>query len=160
MPLHTEILRTRVDVRSVVHAHPAAVVALDLAGERVRPVVGSFDIPGTRLAAGGVPVYARGVLVNDRAIAGEMVRAMGDRPVVIMRGHGLTTTAASVEEAVLRAISVNRLVQLSLAVVVAGGMLVDLAEEDLAGLPDLGGSFHLAAAWRHEIARTNRALRP
>ncbi len=152
LPLHTEVLRTRPDVAAVVHAHPPAVVAADLAGLAIRPVVGAFDMPGTKLAAAGVPVYPRGVLVRDRRLAGEMVAAMGDRPVVLLRGHGLTSTGRSVEEAVLSALSVDRLARLELAVVAAGGTLVDLPAEDLAELPDLGAGFNHATAWRHELA--------
>lgn len=66
LPLHTEVLRRRPDVEVVVHAHPADVVAADLAGISIRPIVGAFDIPGTQLAAGGVPVYPRGVLIRTR----------------------------------------------------------------------------------------------
>jgi 3,4-dihydroxyphthalate decarboxylase len=153
LPLHTEVLRVRPEVSAVVHAHPAAVVAADLAGLAIRPIVGAFDIPGTRLAAGGVPVHPRGVLVRDRRLAAAMVADMGDRPVVLLRGHGLTSAAGSVPEAVLQAIAVDGLASLSLAVVSAGGTLRDLAAEDLAELPDLGGALNLATAWRHELAR-------
>ncbi|HEV7825196.1 MAG TPA: class II aldolase/adducin family protein [Mycobacteriales bacterium] len=153
LPLHVEVLRARPDVESVVHAHPPAVVAADLAGLAIRPIVGSFDIPGTKMAAGGVPVYPRGVLVRNRRLALEMVAALGDRPVVLLRAHGLTSTGASVPEAVLRAISVDRIARLSLDVVSAGGTLADLPPEDLAELPDLGGPFNLDTAWRHELAR-------
>jgi 3,4-dihydroxyphthalate decarboxylase len=41
-----------------------------------------------------------------------MVEAMGDRPVVLLRGHGLTSTGADVPEAVLRAVSVDQLARL------------------------------------------------
>jgi 3,4-dihydroxyphthalate decarboxylase len=153
LPLHTEVLRARPDVQAVVHAHPAAVVAADLAGIGIRPIVGAFDMPGTKLAAGGVPVYPRGVLVRNRRLAGEMVAAMGRRPVVLLRGHGLTSTGESVEEAVLRAVSVDQIARLSLTVVTAGGTLRDLPDEDLAELPDLGGRFNVGTAWRHELAR-------
>jgi ribulose-5-phosphate 4-epimerase/fuculose-1-phosphate aldolase len=153
LPLHTEVLRARPEVSSVVHAHPPAVVAADLAGLAVRPIVGAFDIPGMRLAAGGVPVYPRGVLVRNRKLAAEMVAALGERPVVVLRGHGLTSAAESVEQAVLQAVSVDTLSRLSLAVVSAGGTLVDLPAEDVAELPDLGGSFNTQTAWRHELAR-------
>lgn len=153
LPLHTEVLRARPEVQAVVHAHPAAVVAADLAGIGIRPIVGAFDMPGTKLAAGGVPVYPRGVLVRNRRLAGEMVAAMGRRPVVLLRGHGLTSTGESVEEAVLRAISVDQIARLSLTVVTAGGTLRDLPEEDLAELPDLGGRFNVGTAWRHELGR-------
>jgi 3,4-dihydroxyphthalate decarboxylase len=53
----------------------------------------------------------------------------------------------------LRAVSVTRLARLSLDVVQAGGTLVDLPEEDMAELPDLGSSFNEDTAWRHELAR-------
>jgi ribulose-5-phosphate 4-epimerase/fuculose-1-phosphate aldolase len=157
LPLHTEVLRARADVDTVVHAHPPAVVAADLAGLAIRPIVGAFDIPGTRLAAGGVPVYRRGVLVRDRRLAAEMVEALGDRPVVVLRAHGLTSTGTSVQEAVLRAVSVDGIARLSLDIAKAGGHLVDLPARDLGELPDLGGSFNLDTAWRHEMARLGSA---
>jgi 3,4-dihydroxyphthalate decarboxylase len=153
LPLHTEVLRTRPDVQAVVHAHPPAVVAADLAGLGIRPIVGAFDIPGTQLAAGGVPVYPRGVLIRDRRLAGEMVAAMGERPVVLLRGHGLTSAATGVEQAVLQALSVDRLAGLALRIASAGGRLVDLPAADLAELPDLGSGFTVATAWRHELAQ-------
>ncbi|WP_371572945.1 class II aldolase/adducin family protein [Streptomyces sp. NBC_01314] len=153
LPLHTEILRTRPEVASVVHAHPPAVVAADLAGLGIRPVVGAFDIPGTRLAARSVPVYPRGVLISERRLAAEMVAALGDQDAVVLRGHGLTSTGTGVPEAVLRAISVDTIARVSLDVVTAGGTLRDLPEEDMRELPDLGGSFNNDTAWRHEMAR-------
>ncbi|MEW1962702.1 class II aldolase/adducin family protein [Microbacterium sp. NPDC077644] len=153
LPLHAEVLRSRTDVRAVVHAHPARTVAADLAGLQIRPIVGAFDIPGARLAAGGVPVYRRGVLVRDRRLAQEMVDAMGDRPIVLLRGHGITSAAPSVEQAVLQAISVDILAALSLQIVGAGGTLQDLPAADMSELPDLGAGFNTGFAWRHELAR-------
>lgn len=153
LPLHTAVLRTRPDVVSVVHAHPPQVVAADLAGITIRPIVGAFDIPGTRLAAGGVPVYPRGVLVRNDRLGAEMAEAMGERPVVVLRGHGLTSAAATVEQAVLQAVSVDAIAGLSLQVTAAGGKLVDLPEEDMSELPDLGAGFNTGTAWRHELAR-------
>ena len=152
LPLHTEVLRRRPDVRAVVHAHPPAVVAADLAGIAIRPIIGAFDIPGARLAQAGVPVYPRGVLVRDRRLAAEMVDALGDRAVVLLRGHGLTSTGGTVPEAVLRARSVDAIARMSLAVVGAGGTLRDLPDRDLAELPDLGAAFDETTAWRHELS--------
>ncbi len=153
LPLHTEVLRRRPDVSAVVHAHPPAVVAADLAGLGFRPIIGAYDMPGAKLAAGGVPVYPRGVLIRNDRLATEMVAAMGTRPVVVLRGHGLTSSGGSVADAVLRAISVDQIARLSLTIASSGGTLRDLPEEDMAELPDLGGGFNLATAWRHELAR-------
>jgi 3,4-dihydroxyphthalate decarboxylase len=153
LALHVEVLRAQPDVAAVVHVHPPAVVAADLAGLAIRPIVGAFDMPGAKLAAGGVPVYPRGVLVRNRELAVEMVTAMGDRPVVLLRGHGLTSSGRSVQEAVLRAISVDTLARLSLQIRSAGGQLADLPPADLAELPDLGPGFNEGVAWRHEVSR-------
>ncbi|WP_035747625.1 class II aldolase/adducin family protein [Arthrobacter sp. CAL618] len=153
LPLHTELLRRRPEVNAVVHAHPPQVVAADLAGIAIRPIVGAFDIPGARLAAGGVPVYQRGVLVRNHTLAGEMLDSMGARPVVLLRGHGLTSAAKTVEQAVLQALSVNVLADLAIRISSAGGHLIDLSDSDLAELPDLGGTFNTGTAWRHELAR-------
>ncbi|QRP49473.1 class II aldolase/adducin family protein [Amycolatopsis sp. FDAARGOS 1241] len=153
LPLHTEVLRTDPAVTAVVHAHPPAVVAADLAGLAIRPIIGAYDIPGAHLAAGGVPVYPRGVLVRNRTLAGEMVAAMAGRPVVLLRGHGLTSSGGSVQEAVLRAVSVDTIARMALSVVSAGGQLTDLPPEDLAELPDIGPAFNEGVAWSHELAR-------
>jgi ribulose-5-phosphate 4-epimerase/fuculose-1-phosphate aldolase len=157
LPLHTEVLRSRPEVRSVVHAHPFAVVAADLAGLAIRPILGAYDIPGAHLAAVGVPVHPRAVLVRDRRLAAEMVASMGDRPVVVLRGHGLTSTGENPAHAVLRAISVDTLARMALAVAGAGGTPVDLSDVDLAELPDLGSGFTETTAWRHELARLTGA---
>lgn len=157
LPLHAEVLRRQPEVSAVVHAHPPSVVAADLAGLGIRPIVGAFDIPGARLAAGGVPVYPRGVLIRTRPLAAEMADAMGTRPVVLLRGHGLTSSGSSVAEAVLRAVSVDQLARLALTIAAAGGQLRDLPEEDMAELPDLGAGFNLGTAWRHELARLGEA---
>ena len=82
-----------------------------------------------------------------------MADALGDKAVVVLRGHGLTSTGTTVEEAVLRAIGVDTLAGLSLAVTQAGGTLVDISPEDMAELPDLGSGLNTATAWRHELAR-------
>lgn len=153
LPLHLEVLRARPGVSAVVHAHPPAVIAADLAGLAIEPIVGAYDIPGARLAAEGVPVYPRGVLIRTPELAREMTRALGERPAVVLRGHGLTTTGATPEQAVLRAISVDSIARVSLAIAAAGGTPVALPAEELAHLPDLGSTFNEQVAWRHERAR-------
>lgn len=153
LPIHTETLRADPGHRSVAHLHPPAVVAADLAGITLRPIYGAYDIPGARLARGGVPVYPRAVLIRDASLGAEMVTAMGGRPVLICRGHGIVSAAASVQQAVLQAIGLERLARMSLSVRAAGGTLHEIDDADWADLPDLGAGFAVDAAWRHEVAR-------
>jgi ribulose-5-phosphate 4-epimerase/fuculose-1-phosphate aldolase len=153
LPIHVETMLANPEHGAVAHLHPPDVVAADLAGIQIRPIYGAFDIPGAWLARGGVPVYERAVLIRNSALGKEMVAAMGGASVVILRGHGITSAAGTIQQAVLQAISVDALARMSLRVRAAGGTLRDIDERDWDDLPDLGPGFNTDAAWRHEIAR-------
>ena len=56
LPIHVEVLRAHPDVQAVVHAHPPAVIAADLAGVPLLPLIGAYNIPAAKLAAEGIPV--------------------------------------------------------------------------------------------------------
>jgi ribulose-5-phosphate 4-epimerase/fuculose-1-phosphate aldolase len=153
LPVHVETMLADSRHRAVAHLHPPAVVAADLAGIQIRPIYGAHDIPGAWLARGGVPVYERAVLIRNSALGKEMVAAMRGRGVVICRGHGITSAATTVQQAVLQAISLDALARMSLRVGAAGGTLRDIDDADWEHLPDLGPGFTADAAWRHEVAR-------
>ncbi|MGO9227026.1 MAG: class II aldolase/adducin family protein [Mycobacterium sp.] len=153
LPIHVETMLADPRHRAVAHLHPPAVVAADLAGITIRPIYGAYDIPGAWLARDGVPVYQRAVLIRNSRLGREMVAAMRGRPVVICRGHGITSAAGTVAQAVLQAISVDELARMSLRVRAVGGTLRDIGDADWDELPDLGRSFTAEAAWRHEVAR-------
>ncbi|MGV0159916.1 class II aldolase/adducin family protein [Mycobacterium colombiense] len=153
LPIHVETMQADPGHVAVAHLHPPDVVAADLAGITIRPMYGAYDIPGAWLARGGVPVYERAVLIRNSRLGREMVAAMRGRPVVICRGHGITSAAATVQQAVLQAISLDALARMSLRVRAAGGTLRDIDDADWDDLPDLGFSFTAEAAWRHEVAR-------
>jgi len=153
LAIHVATLLADPRHRAVAHLHPPAVVAADLAGITIRPIYGAHDIPGAQLAREGVPVYERAVLIRNSLLGKEMVAAMRSRPVVICRGHGITSAAATVQQAVLQAISLDALARMALRVRSAGGTLRDIDERDWQDLPDLEPSFTVDAAWRHELAR-------
>ncbi len=153
LPIHVETMLADPRHRAVAHLHPPAVVAADLAGITIRPIYGAYDIPGAWLAHDGVPVYDRAVLIRNSRLGKEMVAAMRGRPVVICRGHGITSAAGTVQQAVLQAISLDALARMSLRVRAVGGTLRDIGDADWDELPDLGPSFTAEAAWRHEVAR-------
>ncbi|CNH85831.1 fliH protein [Mycobacterium tuberculosis] len=103
-----------------------------------------------------MPVYRRAVLIRNAGLGKEMVAAMRDAPVVILRGHGITSAANSIQQAVLQAISLDALARMSLQVRAAGGTLRDIDDADWDDLPDLGPAFTADAAWRHELARLDQ----
>lgn len=157
LPIHLACYRADPTTTAVVHAHPPAVVAADLAGVPLVPMVGAYNIPAARLAGGGIAVYPRAVLVNTDELGAEMVAAMAGRPVCVLRGHGVTTTGTSVEQAVARALAVDSLARMAARVVALGGMPTSLPSVDLDQLPDLGSGFNDELIWRHHEQRLAEA---
>jgi 3,4-dihydroxyphthalate decarboxylase len=152
-PIHLETLKQHPAIRCVVHAHPPAVVVAGLAGVPLVPMFGSYDIPAARLAAEGIPIYERSVLVRDAATADEMLAAMGRRPVCVLKGHGLVAVGATIAEAVLRTLAVDRLCRIALQIRAASGAMPKrIPEPDLNELPDLGSALNHESAWRFHLA--------
>jgi ribulose-5-phosphate 4-epimerase/fuculose-1-phosphate aldolase len=160
LPIHGELLRARPEVNAVVHAHPPAVLVCGVTGLELRPIFGAYNIPAMRMALDGVPVYSRSVLIRRPELAHEMIAVMGKRPICVLKGHGITVTGASVEQAVVRALNLNALAEVTLAVARAGGRVDAVPAEDVAELPDLGSAFNDLAVWRYHLAKARRqALR-
>jgi ribulose-5-phosphate 4-epimerase/fuculose-1-phosphate aldolase len=156
LPIHGELLRARPEVNAVVHAHPPAVLVCGVAGLELRPVFGAYDIPAMRMALEGIPVYPRSVLISRPELAHEMIAAMGDRPVCVLKGHGVTVIGDSVEQAVVRALSLNRLAAVTLEIARSGGRAEPIPAEDVAELPDLGSAFNDLSVWHHHVAKARR----
>ncbi len=156
LPIHAEILRARPDVDAVVHCHPPSVLLAGLEGVPLRPVFGAYNIPAARLALDGVPVYPRSVLVRRPELGREVAAALGAASVLVLRGHGIATVGSgphAVEQAVGRALALDVLARVSLESARLGGRAVELPPEDVAELPDLGGSFNDVMLFRHHLAR-------
>jgi ribulose-5-phosphate 4-epimerase/fuculose-1-phosphate aldolase len=86
-----------------------------------------------------------------------MLDAMGDRPVCVLRGHGLTAIGASVEQAIVRALAVDDLARMLVRVAQLGAVPTPLPAEDLSELPDLGSGFNEDLIWRHHEQRLRDA---
>ena len=156
LPIHAEVLRARPDVDAVVHCHPPSVLMAGLEGVPLRPVFGAYHIPAARMALDGVPVYPRSVLVRRPDLGREVAAALGAAPVLVMRGHGITAVGSgphAVEQAVVRALSLDVLARVSLESARLGGRAPELSPEDVAELPDLGGAFNDVMLFRHHLAR-------
>jgi len=153
LPIHGELLRARPRVGAVVHAHPPAVLLCGVAELPLRPVFGAYNIPAMRMALDGVPVYPRSVLIRRPELAAEMLAAMGDRPVCVLRGHGITVAGETVRQAVVRALNLNALATVTVELARLGRVVPEIPAEDVAELPDLGSSFNDEAVWRYHVAK-------
>ncbi|HUZ21982.1 MAG TPA: class II aldolase/adducin family protein [Acidimicrobiales bacterium] len=152
LPIHTETLRARPEVGAVVHAHPPEVVLCSITGLEYRPVFGAFNIPAMKLA-GVVPTLDFAGLVRRRERATAMVELMGDAPVCVLRGHGLTAVGATVQQAVVRALNFTALARMTALVTGTGREASLVTDEDLEDLPDLGSAFNDEQVWRYYLAK-------
>jgi ribulose-5-phosphate 4-epimerase/fuculose-1-phosphate aldolase len=131
--IHSEIYRVRPDVVSVVHSHSPSVIPFGVTGQRLRPV---FHMSGF-LGSGSSLFEIRDVggntdmLIRDSGLGKALAQSLGQHNCVLMRGHGSTTVAPSIELAVYRAIyaEVNAKLQLQAA---ALGPINFLTEEEAA----------------------------
>jgi HCOMODA/2-hydroxy-3-carboxy-muconic semialdehyde decarboxylase len=103
--IHAEIYRARPDVMSVVHTHSPGVIPFSVSNVPLRAM---YHNPS--FLAVGVPVWDirkdfgdTSMLVSNAAIGKSLAVALGDKPVVLMRGHGDVTVGPTVKMAVFRA---------------------------------------------------------
>lgn len=131
--IHGEIYRVRPDVMSVVHSHSPSVIPFGATGQRLRPIFHMSGFLGSGSAlfeireAGG----NTDMLIRDTGLGKALAQSLGQHNCVLMRGHGSTTTAPSIELAVYRAIyaEVNAKLQIQAA---ALGPINFLNEEEAA----------------------------
>jgi ribulose-5-phosphate 4-epimerase/fuculose-1-phosphate aldolase len=103
--IHSEIYKARPDVMSVVHTHSAGIIPFSVTKVPLRVM---FHNPS--FLAAGVPVWdirkdfgETNMLVSNSALGKSLAEMLGDKPVVLMRGHGDVTVGPSVKMAVFRA---------------------------------------------------------
>ncbi len=130
LPIHGEIYRARPDVNAVVHAHPRASLICTLLGLELKPIFGAFDPNAMSLAASGIPIFPRSILIRERALGEQLAGVLGYKPVCILRGHGTVATGASVQEATIRAIQLETLASITLEIARAGGTPQAISPED------------------------------
>jgi ribulose-5-phosphate 4-epimerase/fuculose-1-phosphate aldolase len=92
-------------VQAVVHSHSPSVIPFGVTAQPLRPV---FHMSGF-LGAGSSQFEIRDVagdtdmLISNNKLGAALARTLGQRSLVLMRGHGSTVVGASIEQAVYRA---------------------------------------------------------
>jgi ribulose-5-phosphate 4-epimerase/fuculose-1-phosphate aldolase len=121
--IHSEIYKKRPDVMAVVHAHSPGVIPFTISQVPLRPVY--FN---SAFLADGVPVWdirkdfgETDMLIRNAAIGKNLALALGDKPVVLLRGHGDVTVGSSVKVAVFRAYYTDVTARLQSQAIALGG---------------------------------------
>jgi HCOMODA/2-hydroxy-3-carboxy-muconic semialdehyde decarboxylase len=103
--IHGEIYKVRPDVMSIVHCHAAALIPFGITKAELQPVYHVSAFLGS-----GVPKFdirdkagMTNMLVRTAQLGQDLAASLGDKEVVLMRGHGATMVSKSIKGAVYRA---------------------------------------------------------
>jgi ribulose-5-phosphate 4-epimerase/fuculose-1-phosphate aldolase len=127
--IHTEVLRARPELSSVIHIHPPNIVAYTIAHKPILPILGAYNPAVLRMVDAGIPTYPRSVLINSKERGGDLAQALGTARICLMRAHGITSAGATVEEATLNVIHLNDLAELQFKADLLGGA-IPISDED------------------------------
>lgn len=143
--IHGEIYKARPDVMAVVHTHSLGVIPFGIGGVPLRPVflLGAFLSPS-------VPVFdirkvagQTNMLVGNPTLGKALATTLGNRSVVLLRGHGSAVVASTVPMAVFRAYYSNVNATLQSQAMALGGkvnyMQPEESEKTLATLEQIHG---------------------
>jgi len=104
--IHSEIYKCRPDVAAVVHCHAPPLIPFGVARTKLQPLYHMSAYLGA-----GTPVFdireAAGMtdmLIRTPALGAALAETLGDKPLVLMRGHGATVVGDGIPQVVYRAI--------------------------------------------------------
>ncbi len=153
-PIHGEVLRTRPDVNVVVHTHPVIPTVLGSSRHTIQPVTheGCFFYPPA------VPVYTdMSDLIVTREQGEGVARALGSHRALFMQNHGIVIAAATIEEAVVGSMLLEKAARAQLAAISLGeGMSVTSDEEALAKREHIYHPENINRAWQYLVRKENR----
>lgn len=103
--IHSEVLRARPEAGGVVHTHPVPATVFSSLGVPLRPITHE----GSNFVPPDVPRFNEtSDLIVTPALGRAVARALGDRPALFLVSHGIVTAGASIEEATVNAILLDK----------------------------------------------------
>jgi ribulose-5-phosphate 4-epimerase/fuculose-1-phosphate aldolase len=153
--IHGNIYKARKDVNAVVHFHAPEVIPFGVTGIPLRPVFHMAAFLGE-----GVPVFeirkAGGItdmLIRNNALGQALAESLGDKPAVLLRGHGAVVVAPSLHVVAGRAyyMTVNARVEAQ-AIQLSGGKVTYLEQDEARKAAPQDGYERSWDLWKHSAA--------
>ncbi len=109
--IHSEVYRARPDVGGVVHTHPVAATVFSSLGVPLRPIMHE----GTNFVPPDVPRFTETTdLIVTPELGRAVARTLADRPALFLVNHGIVTAGASIEEATVNALLLDKIARAQL----------------------------------------------
>jgi ribulose-5-phosphate 4-epimerase/fuculose-1-phosphate aldolase len=153
--LHGEIFRARPDVMAIAHSHSPSTIAFGLSNVPMRAMYHN-----AAFLAAGVPVFdirekfgATDIVVSSGEKGAALAQVLADKPVGLLRAHGMVATGPSLPVAVFRAIFTVASASIQHQALALGGPVAALdAEEgrlaDVVNVQTVGRSWDL---WKKRV---------
>src|SRR5215470_1097273 len=147
--IHGEIYRARPDVVAIVHSHSHAVIPFGVVrSHKLRAIFHMSGFVGTE-----TPIFevrecvgdGSDLLIRNGEIGAALAKSLGPKSVVLMRGHGVTVTGPSLQEAVYRGVYVDVNARLQLEAIGLGA--VDYLSESEGRAAAAANSTQVGRAW-------------
>jgi HCOMODA/2-hydroxy-3-carboxy-muconic semialdehyde decarboxylase len=147
--IHAEIYRARRDVNAVVHAHAPSLIPFGVSSTPLRPV---YHMAG--FLTEGVPVFdiratagMTDMLVKDASKGRALAQALGNKPAVLMRGHGVAVVGPALPFAVGRSIYLELNARIQMQAMALGGSVTYLDPEEAREIEKSGENRAYERAW-------------
>ena len=153
--LHSEIFRKRPDVVAIAHSHSPSVIAFGLTDKPMRAMYHN-----AAFLAAGVPVFdirdkfgKTDIVISSREKGAALAETLADKPVALLRAHGMVVVGPSLPVAVFRAIFTEISARIQHQAAALGGAIAALdAEEgrlaDVVNVNTVGRSWDL---WKKRV---------
>jgi len=153
--LHGEIYRKRADVMAVAHSHSPSVIAFGLSHMPMRAMYHN-----AAFLAAGVPVFdirdkfgTTDIVISTAEKGAALAQVLADKPVALLRAHGMVVVGPTLPVAVFRAIFTDISARIQHQALALGGTLHALdAEEgrlaDVVNVQTVGRSWDL---WKKRV---------
>jgi ribulose-5-phosphate 4-epimerase/fuculose-1-phosphate aldolase len=130
--IHSEIYKLRPDVNAIMHSHSPTVIPFAASTVPLKPIFNSagFLYPEVPVFEMRKQFGSGNLLVPNAKVAKALAESLGDRPVVLMRGHGNVVVGPSIPRVVSRAIYTEVNARLQLQAISLGGPLVYIDEAE------------------------------
>jgi len=104
--IHGEIYKARADVKAIVHNHSPGVIPFSLSKVPLRPVfhMAAFVVEGVPVFDAPHALGIHELLIANPQLGQALARTLGNKPAVLIRGHGAAVVGTSLPMAVGRSV--------------------------------------------------------
>lgn len=129
--IHGEIYKARPDVKAIVHNHSPAVIPFSLSKVPLRPVfhMAAFVIEGVPVFDAPRDLGIHELLIANPQLGQALARTLGNKPAVLIRGHGTAVVGTSLPMAVGRSVYLERSAKIQAEAIALGGEVTYLDPE-------------------------------